>query len=106
MKLNPMLLGALIAVFGTSGALAAAHEKKEQDASGTGTPQAVKQPFETLDTDNDGTLGPVEAMADRDAGSKFEELDTNNDRVLSREEYAAWTPEQAGPRGGEPKNAN
>lgn len=96
MKPNFILLGAIVAAFGSAsltGALAAG-EKKDQEAAGVGTPQAVKQPFEKLDTDNDGNIGHSEAMADEDAGSKFHELDTNDDLVLSREEYAAWEADE------------
>ena len=48
------------------------------------------QSFSSLDKNNDGMLGRMEAAADPDANSQFDRLDVNHDAKLSRSEYAAW----------------
>jgi hypothetical protein len=56
-------------------------------AAGGKSSAAAGKSFSSLDTDNDGMIGRIEAAADADAKSRFEKLDTNGDGKLSRSEY-------------------
>jgi Ca2+-binding EF-hand superfamily protein len=46
--------------------------------------------FNTLDTNHDGKLSPLEARADPELSMDFDALDVNHDGYLSMEEFQAW----------------
>lgn len=64
--------------------------KTSATSSGGSASDGNKESFASLDKDNDGMIGRVEAAADVDAKSQFDRLDSNQDQKLSRAEYEAW----------------
>jgi hypothetical protein len=58
-------------------------------ASGSPAARGKHEPFSSLDKDDDGFIGRMEATADADAKSRFEALDKDDDEKLSRSEYDA-----------------
>ena len=79
--------------------LACADGAKAAQADGGATSSAMErraESFASLDSDNDGMLGRIEAAADADAKSEFDRLDSNDDQKLSRSEYLAWKQASSG----------
>lgn len=53
---------------------------------------SAPNPFDELDTNEDGQISVMEAEANSTLLERFASLDANGDGLLSREEFAAFYP--------------
>lgn len=100
--IKPLLISFSLLAFSSASALANEEAKRQPSASGASSPSGTSaevKSFAELDTNNDGSLGRMEAAADADAKSRFEKLDRNRDQKLSRSEYESAQQQSSSAKG-------